>query len=89
MKHLHNFIAQLEVALLSVTLAPLFPFLCNKTDARGVAVPDIVQILKSSMFYLPSLGAALTQLVFQAPLKRGNGASKLSQYLGEGNICEF
>lgn len=33
---------------------------------------DITQILKTSMLNLPGLVAALTQFVFQAPLKRGN-----------------
>lgn len=40
MKHLYNSFAQLKVILLSMTLAPLFPSLCNETHARGVAVPD-------------------------------------------------
>lgn len=33
---------------------------------------DIVQELKTSMFYLPSLRAALILLVFESPVKRRN-----------------
>lgn len=57
-----------------MSLAPPFPFLCNKTDARGVAVARQTD-RQTSYKYLTSAhftSPALTQLVCQAPLRRGN-----------------
>lgn len=55
--------------ILSMNLAAYFTFWRKWIHVRET---DTVQRLNTSVFLLTSLGAALAQLVCQAPVKKGN-----------------
>lgn len=92
MKHHYNFFAQFKVAILSMTLASLFPSLCNNTDASGVTVPDrqtSFKYLTPARFTPPQASSSTDTACLSSTTEKREWVSIWFQCLREGNICEF